>query len=153
MHVKSSHFEHRFVVCPCPLLKQFRQLDNESHLIRNAKVVSECKVDSNPPVYEYLTKQCIDLTLIFRFQCEESSNGNLELISLDGIKAGVEQNWELSVGGVSELMNINEYIPSNGVEVLFRLVTTTIETVNVDLGMLLKYTINQNLQVFVNDDG
>ena len=76
----------------------------------------------------------------------------MELISLDGIKAGAEQNWELSVGGVSELMNINEYIPSNGVEVLFRLVTTTIETVNVDQGRLLKYLINQNLQVLVNDD-
>ena len=50
-------------------------------------------------------------------------------------------------------MNINEYIPSNGVEVLFRLVTNTIETVNVDLGRLLKYLINQNLQVLVNDDG
>ena len=62
---------------------------------------------------------------------------------LDGIKAGVEQHWELSVGGVRELMNINEYIPSNGVEVLFRLVTTTIETVNVDQGRLLKYLIKQ----------
>ena len=50
-------------------------------------------------------------------------------------------------------MNINEYIPSNGVEVVFRLVTTTIETVNVDQGRLLKYLINQNLQVLVNDDG
>ena len=75
------------------------------------------------------------------------------MIAIDGIKAGAEQHWELSVGGVNELMNINEYIPSNGVEVLFRLVTTTIETVNVDLGRLLKYLINQNLQVLVNDDG
>ena len=77
----------------------------------------------------------------------------MELISLDGIKAGAEQNWELSVGGVSELMNINEYIPSNGVEVVFRLVTTTIKTVNVDLGRLLKYDIKEKLQVFVSDDG
>ena len=172
MHVKSGHFEHPFVVRPGPSLTQFCQtlsaphhlindsgrggggtreavqtqfcrLNNDSHLIRNAKVLSECKVDSNPPVYEFLTKQCIDLTLIFRFQCEESSNGNFELISLDGIKAGAEQHWELSVGGERELMNINEYIPSNGVEVLFRLVTTTIETVNVDLGMMLKYVIKE----------
>ena len=50
-------------------------------------------------------------------------------------------------------MNINEYIPSNGVEVLFRLVTTTIETVNVDLGRLLKYDIKEKFQVFVSDDG
>ena len=81
--------------------------------------------------------------LIFRFQCDKSANGNFELISLDGIKAGEGQHWELSVGGVNELMNINEYIPSNGVEVLFRLVTTTIETVNVDLGMMLKYVIKE----------
>ena len=50
-------------------------------------------------------------------------------------------------------MNINEYIPSNGVEVLFRLVTTTIETVNVDQGRLLKYRLNQKYQVIVSDDG
>ena len=62
------------------------------------------------------------------------------------------QHWELSVGGVSELMNINEYIPLNGVEVLFSLITTT-ETVNVDLGKLLKYLINQNLLVLVSDNG
>ena len=50
-------------------------------------------------------------------------------------------------------MNINEYIPSNGVEVLFRLVTNIIETVNVDLGMLLKHLINQKYQVLESDDG
>ena len=65
------------------------------------------------------------------------------MISLDGIKAGAEQNWEFSVGGVSELMNINEYIPSNGVEVFFSLVTAAIEIVNVDQGRLLKYIIKQ----------
>ena len=50
-------------------------------------------------------------------------------------------------------MNINEYIPSNGVEVLFRLVTTTFETVSVDEGRLLKHLIKQKIQVFVSDDG
>ena len=69
------------------------------------------------------------------------------------------QHWELSVGGVSELININEYIPLNGVEVLFSLITTT-ETVNVDLGKLLKYlliktiflvSVGDNLDNKIND--
>ena len=144
MRVKASHFKRLFVVCLGPSMTQFRQLNYDSHLIRNDMVLNGSNVDSIPPVYEYLTQQCIDWTLIFRFHCDKSANGNFELISLDGIKAGAEQHWELSVGGVSELMNINEYIPSNGVEVLFRLETTTIETVNVNLGILLKYTRNQN---------
>ena len=69
------------------------------------------------------------------------------------------QHWELSVGGVSELIDINEYIPLNGVEVLFSLITTT-ETVNVDLGKLLKYlliktiflvSVGDNLDNKIND--
>ena len=75
------------------------------------------------------------------------------MIAIDGIKAGAEQHWELSVGGVNELMNINEYIPSNGVEVLFRLVTNAIETVNADQGRLPKYVMKQNFQLSICEYG
>ena len=84
--------------------------------------------------------------VIVRFQCDNSSNGNLELLSIDGIKAEAGQNWALSVGSVSQRMPINGYIPTIGVEVLFSLVPA-FESVTVDQGRLLEYVIKQNFQV------
>ena len=73
--------------------------------------------------------------LFTRFQAELNSNtGNYKLISMDGIKAEFGQHWVMSVGGVIESMSINEYIPSDGVTVLFELSIS----VEPDQGRLLK---------------
>ena len=60
----------------------------------------------------------------FRFVYHKKGNSNYELTLMDGIKAGMGQFWILSVGGEIEPMPINEYIPTDGVTVLFQLVTT-----------------------------
>ena len=70
-----------------------------------------------------------------RFQAEQNSKtGNYKLISMDGIKAEPGQLWVMSIGGVIESMPINEYIPSDGVTVLFQLLTFS----DADQGRLLK---------------
>ena len=52
------------------------------------------------------------------------SNGNYELISIDGIKKGVGQHWAFSLGDVIESEPINKYSLPDGVTVTFLLVTT-----------------------------
>ena len=70
-----------------------------------------------------------------RFQAELNSNtSNYKLISMDGIKAEFGLHWVMSVGGVIESTPINEYIPSDGVTVLFQLSIS----VEPDKGRLLK---------------
>ena len=61
--------------------------------------------------------------LYFRFQGHEDSNGDYQLISIDGIKAvpGVTAwVWEVD-DGIGRLP-INKYIPKNGLMVFFTLV-------------------------------
>ena len=59
--------------------------------------------------------------LYFRFVCHEDSNGDSELISIDGTKANIGMVWEWEVD-VRIKMPINKYIPQNDVTVLFILV-------------------------------
>ena len=73
--------------------------------------------------------------LHFSFQAEQnSSTGNLKLISVNGVKAEPGQLWIMSVGGVIESVPINEYIPSDGVTVLLQL----LNSVDPDPGRSLK---------------
>ena len=70
--------------------------------------------------------------LYFRFVCHEDSNGDSELISIDGTKANIGMVWEWEVD-VRIKVPINKYIPENDVTVFFTLVP-----VYPDPGRLLK---------------
>ena len=61
--------------------------------------------------------------LYYRFDICKDYNGRYERISVGGITTDRGQRWEFSVGGVPTGKQINEYIPPNGVTVLFTLVT------------------------------
>ena len=72
--------------------------------------------------------------LHFSFKAERNSNtGNMKLISIGGITAE-PGHWVISVGRGVESMSIDEYIPSDGVTVLFQLLHFS----DPDHGRLLK---------------
>ena len=55
--------------------------------------------------------------------CHKNSNGDYELISINGIEGNDGLvDWAESVGGVRVRIPINKYIPQNNVAVVFRLV-------------------------------
>ena len=76
--------------------------------------------------------------LYLRFSFETDEDGNSVLISINGDTARAGQHWSMTVGGVSQKSPINEYIPPEGVTVVFK---KTLFSADADEGRLLKILI------------
>ena len=73
--------------------------------------------------------------LHFRFTFETDKHGNSVLESINGDTVGAGQYWSMTVGGVSQSLPINKYIPPNGVTVVFKM---ALSSADADEGKLLK---------------
>ena len=76
--------------------------------------------------------------LYFRFKYREDINNNYWLVSLNSIKPIDGQHWVKLVGGKTIPDALNQYVPSDGVVVLFQ-VESDNESANADQGRLLKF--------------